>query len=109
MSTFSFPSQTVLLVPLAVTPAQLLKVALSSSVVQVQLRQRSTGLYLDLWQDKTRLCSGVLCQDRTWLVRDKALGLPGDFTFMDTEGTQDPDYTQLGTRYRLFYRAGWNM
>lgn len=107
MSGLSATSQTLLLVPLAAAPAQLLKVSLTSTSVQVQLRQRSTGLYLDLWQDKARLCSGILCQDRTWLVRDKALGLPGDFTFMDTEGTQDPDYTQLGTRYRLLYRAGW--
>ena len=95
------------MVPLAQQAAQVLKVALSGVVVQIALRQRSTGLYAEFWQNATRSLSGVLCQDRTWLVRSKALGLPGDFCFIDTQGTQDPTYTALGSRYLLLYRAGW--
>lgn len=95
------------LVPLAAQPAQVLKISLSGAVLQIALRQRSTGLYADLWQNETRMFSGGLCQDRTWLVRSAASGLLGDFCFVDTQGTQDPVYTELGTRYQLLYREGW--
>lgn len=94
-------------VPLPAVPAQTLKVPLSGTLIQITLRQRSTGLYADFYAGITRLLSGVLCQDRTWLVRDEAIGLPGDFLFADTQGQQDPDFTALGTRFLLFYRPGW--
>ncbi|MCG4273620.1 phage baseplate plug family protein [Acetobacter senegalensis] len=95
------------MIPLASTAAQMLRVTLSGQSIQIAVRQRSTGLYTDFWLANTRLLSGVLCQDRTWLVRDEAIGLPGDFTFADTQGTQDPTYDGLGSRYLLLYRAGW--
>ncbi|BBC80869.1 phage baseplate plug family protein [Acetobacter orientalis] len=95
------------MVPLAQQAAQVLKVPLSGTVTQIALRQRSTGLYAEFWQNDTRCLAGILCQDRTWLIRSKALGIAGDFCFIDTQGTQDPTYTGLGSRYLLLYRAGW--
>ncbi|KXV71253.1 hypothetical protein NKW54_09475 [Acetobacter cerevisiae] len=100
-------SPSLLTVPLTAVPAQTLKVSLSGTLIQITLRQRSTGLYADFDANSTRLLSGVLCQDRTWLVRDAAIGLPGDFLFADTQGQQDPDATALGSRFLLLYRPGW--
>ncbi|WP_252354006.1 hypothetical protein [Acetobacter sp. P5B1] len=100
-------SPSLLTVPLTAVPAQTLKVALSGTLIQITLRQRSTGLYADFDASSTRFLSGVLCQDRTWLVRDAAIGLPGDFLFADTQGQQDPDATALGSRFLLLYRPGW--
>lgn len=96
-----------LTVPLSALPAQTLKVSLSGTLIQITLRQRSTGLYADFDSNSTRFLSGVLCQDRTWLVRDAAIGLPGDFLFADTQGQQDPDATALCSRFLLLYRPGW--
>ncbi|OAG74949.1 hypothetical protein Amal_03889 [Acetobacter malorum] len=96
-----------LTVPLTAVPAQTLKVSLSGTLIQITLRQRSTGLYADFDANSTRFLSGVLCQDRTWLVRDAAIGLPGDFLFADTQGQQNPDTTALGSRFLLLYRSGW--
>lgn len=96
-----------LMVPLSALPAQTLKVSLSGTLIQITLRQRSTGLYADFDTSTTRLLSGVLCQDRTWLVRDKAIGLPGDFLFADTQGQENPDATAIGSRFILLYRPGW--
>ncbi|KGB25219.1 phage baseplate plug family protein [Acetobacter tropicalis] len=105
---FTISSTTdLVMIPLATTAAQMLKVTLSGQSVQIALRQRSTGLYADFWLENNRLLSGILCQDRTWLARDEATGLPGDFTFTDTQGTQNPTYEELGSRYLLFYRVGW--
>jgi hypothetical protein len=36
-------------------------------------------------------------------VRDLYLGFSGDLFFADTQGTNDPYYTDLGTRYLLVY------
>lgn len=94
-----------LTVPLSALPAQVLKVSLSGVLVQITLRQRSTGLYADFEAGGQRLLSGVLCQDRTWLVRERALGLPGDFLFADTQGQQNPEATGLGSRFLLLYHS----
>ncbi|GAN69282.1 phage baseplate plug family protein [Acetobacter orleanensis] len=98
-------SSSLLAVPLSTVPAQTLKVSLSGALIQITLRQRSTGLYADFDAGGTRILSGVLCQDRTWLVRESALGLVGDFLFTDTQGQQDPDASGLGSRFLLLYRA----
>ncbi|MCP1257899.1 phage baseplate plug family protein [Acetobacter lambici] len=34
--------------------------------------------------------------------------LPGDLAFADTQGTQDPDYTGLGSRFVLVYAEDAN-
>ncbi|MBS0961133.1 MULTISPECIES: phage baseplate plug family protein [Acetobacter] len=94
-------------IPLEAVPAQMLKVSLSGSMMQITLRQRSTGLYADIWLGQTAVLSGVLCQNLTWLVRDQAAGLPGDFTFVDTKGLQNPDSTGLGSRFMLMYYERW--
>lgn len=98
-----------LTVPLSALPAQTLKVSLSGTLIQITLRQRSTGLYADFDANSTRFLSGVLCQDRTWLVRAAAIGLPGDFLFADTQGQKNPDAAALGSRFLLLYRPGWTV
>ncbi|MFT8723521.1 MAG: hypothetical protein ABF443_11965 [Acetobacter malorum] len=104
---YTISTASVLTVPLSAFPAQTLKVSLSGTLIQITLRQRSTGLYADFDANSTRFLSGILCQDRTWLVRDAAIGLPGDFLFADTQGQQNPYATALGSRFLLLYRPGW--
>lgn len=103
----STPLTTLVQVPISAVPAQMFKITLAEQTLQITLRQRATGLYADIWCAGTRVLSSVLCQDRTWLARNTATGLPGDLAFMDTQGTQDPQSTQLGTRYVLLWRTGW--
>lgn len=103
----STPTTTLVQVPISAVPAQMFKITLAAQTLQIALRQRATGLYADIWCAGTRVLSGVLCQDRTWLARNVATGLPGDLAFMDTQGTQNPQSTGLGTRYVLLWRSGW--
>lgn len=103
----STPTTTLVQVPISAVPAQMFKITLAAQTLQITLRQRATGLYADIWCAGTRVLSGVLCQDRTWLARNAATGLPGDLAFMDTQGTQNPQSTGLGTRYVLLWRSGW--
>ena len=60
-------------------------------------------MFIDLFLNNVLIIGGVLCLDRTYIVRDSYLGFSGDLFFADTQGTSDPYYTDLGTRYLLVY------
>ncbi|GAN63005.1 hypothetical protein AA0313_1445 [Acetobacter indonesiensis NRIC 0313] len=45
----------------------------------------------------------VPCRDRVGLVQRKYLGFTGELTFLDTQGTSDPQYTSLNDRWLLVY------
>jgi hypothetical protein len=90
-------------IPLAATPSQSLSVTLAQQNCGINVYQKSTGLYLDLFVAGNRVMSGVLCRDRVYLVRQAYLGFSGDLAFVDTQGEDDPQCTGLGTRWQLVY------
>ena len=47
----------------------------------------------------------MLCLNLVGLVRSAYLGFIGQLAFFDTQGTSDPDYSGLGTRYQLVYQS----
>lgn len=96
-------------IPLTATAFQSLKLTLSGKVVQLDIQQRSTGLYMDVWLSAKRILAGVICLNRTWLVRDAYFGMPGDLVFIDQQGSSDPEYSGLGSRYLLMYEEGKNV
>ena len=65
--------------------------------------QKATGLYLDLYVSGQLVIAGVLCRDRAYLLRQPYLGFFGDLVFVDYEGTDDPQYVGLGSRWQLRY------
>lgn len=92
------------IIPLQAVPNQTLTTQLSNVVCTVTLWQKSTGLFLDLYVAGAPLALGMLCLNATTLLRDyAALGFDGDLAFIDTLGTQDPDYTGLASRYVLVH------
>ena len=91
-------------VPLSPVAFQALEVPLSGHVLTLQLQQRGTGLYLSLSRDGVGLIAGLLCQDRTWLVRKSYFGLPGDLVFVATQATPAPHWLALGTPFVLMYK-----
>lgn len=90
-------------IPLQSVPSQSLSVLLSGQNCQINVYQKSTGLYLDLSINNAPLLSTVLCRDRVKLVRQPYLGFVGDLAFVDTQGLSDPDYTGLAGRFALVY------
>ncbi len=60
-------------------------------------------LYCDLVLNGVQAWSGVPCLLGTPINSRAYLGFIGDLLFIDTQGTSDPDYTGLGTRYFLVY------
>lgn len=93
-------------IPINALPNQRVSVPLSGHQFNLDIVQRSTGLYMDITMDGNLLIAGVLCQDRSWIIRYQIYQAPGDFAFADQTGTDDPDYTGLGSRFILVYQEG---
>jgi hypothetical protein len=93
----------ILIVPLLTTPSQTLSVELNDQNTNINVYQRSTGLYVDVGINAGLIIAGVLALDRNRIVRDGYLGFTGDLAFWDSQGTKDPDWTGLNTRYYLGY------
>lgn len=92
-------------IPLAVVPFQTLTVQLGDQSCLLNVRQRRTGLFVDLYLFDRAVFEGVKALDRNRLVRDAYLDFVGDLYFVDTQGTGDPDYTGLGDRFLFMWDA----
>lgn len=92
-----------LTVPLQAIPSQVVTATLGGQSCQIAVYERATGLFCDLSAAGVPVISGVQCQNMNRIVRDEYLGFLGDLLFVDTQGSSDPDYTGLGTRFVLVY------
>ena len=90
-------------IPLQAVPNQSLNPSIGGQAVQLNLYQKSTGLFMDVLVDNVPIVSGTICENLNRIVRDAYLGFVGDFVFLDTQGSSDPTYQGLGTRFLLFY------
>lgn len=102
-------------IPLQAVPNQTLTVQLAGQDTQLNIYQKSaTGvlgyrenpighLYMDVLVNNAYVISGVLCLNRSLIVRSTYLGFLGDFAWDDTQGLTDPVYTGVGARYQLNY------
>ena len=92
-----------LVIPVAAKPSQKLSVLLAGQNCQINVYQKTTGLYLDLAINNVPVKSGIVCRDRVRLIRHPYLGFIGDLMFADTQGTSDPSSDGLGSRFLLVY------
>jgi hypothetical protein len=91
------------IISLNAVPNQTLLTPVGNQNCRLSIFQTTNGMFMDVLVDEEPIIQGVLCLDRTLIVRDGYLGFIGDLMFIDTEGTNDPDYAGLGTRYALVY------
>lgn len=93
-------------IPLQPVPIQTLAVTLARQPVQIALRQNGDSIYFDLINNGSYVVRTRVCRDRQRLLLDAAYhGFAGDFAFVDTQGTDDPQFAGLGSRYLLAYLA----
>lgn len=91
------------IVPLNALPSQTLSVQLAGQSCVLNVYQKFFGLFVDVYSNGVLIIAGVLAQNLNRIVRSLYLGFSGDFAFADTQGTDDPVYTGLGTRWQLVY------
>lgn len=90
-------------IPLKQVPNQTIRTTLGGQSCQINIYTLSVGIYLDLLVNGAAILTGAICEDRNLIVREAYLGFVGDLAFMDTQGTEDPQYTGLGERWVLLY------
>lgn len=93
------------IIPLAAVPSQSLTANLNNQTTQLNIYQRYSGLYMDVYVNDQLVIGGCICQNQNRIVRSAYLGFSGDLAFYDTQGSDDPDYTGFGSspRYLLTY------
>lgn len=91
------------MIPLKPIASQLLTVQLANQTTQIEVYQTDFGLFLNLYVNNVLIIGGVICENLNRIVRDAYLGFIGDLAFFDNQGSTDPIYTGLGSRYSLAY------
>ena len=91
------------ILPLSAVPSQTFSVQLSNQNCLINLYQKNTGLYFDLFINNNPVIQSMLCLNEVGLVRESYLGFVGQLVFVDTQGSSDPTYDGLGSRYLLTY------
>lgn len=92
-----------LIVPLKAEKSQTVTATLGGQVVQIDIYQKAFGLFANVFVSNVLVIGGTICQNLNRLVRSTYLGFIGDLMFIDNQGTSDPTYDGLGTRYSLMY------
>jgi len=97
-------------IPISDVYSQTMTVQLGGQNCQINLYQKSTGFYCDVYVNNTAIITGVICQNLNRIVRSLYLGFVGDLCFYDTQGSilppstgLDPSSPGLGTRYLFLY------
>lgn len=88
-------------IPLNAVPSQILSVQLGAQSCRIGVRQRRTGLFVDLYVQDTPIALGMKALDRKFMVRAAYTGFIGDLFFVDTQGEADPQFDGLGSRWQL--------
>lgn len=91
------------IIPVTAVAAQTFNVILADQNCTINLYSKRGVMFCDLLVDSVVVMSSVVCHDRVRLVRYEYLGFTGDLVFVDTQGTSDPDYAELGSRYIFCY------
>ena len=92
-----------LIIPLQPAPNQLVNVTLNNQSCTIAVQQNDWGMFLDLAVNAAPIINGVICENANPIVRSAYLGFIGDLAFFDLQGSEDPVYTGLGSRYVLAY------
>lgn len=95
----------VVTIPLSALASQTLNIILNQVVYRLDVYQRSTGLYMNVWISDTLTVAGAICQNLNPVMHADYLGIGGDFIFVDTQGSDDPTYDGLGSRYILTFKT----
>jgi hypothetical protein len=92
-----------LFVPVQPIPSQTLQVTVGGQASTLNIYQQAYGLYMDVLVGTNAIVQGIIALNGNLIIRNAYFGYLGDFAFYDAQGTTDPVYTGLSTRYFLAY------
>lgn len=91
------------IVPLQPKQNQRVQTTLGEQIAQFKVRQTRYGMFISVYLDDDLVIGGVVCENLNRIVRDEYFGFSGDVAFIDTQGSADPTYDGLGSRFLLAY------
>lgn len=92
--------QTIALQPV---PSQQLQVVLGGQNCQIAVYLKGENLFVDVNSNGVDISIAVIARDVIPLVPTTYLGFVGNLIFTDTQGSSDPTFDGLGSRYQLVY------
>ena len=84
-------------------PSQQTQVILDGQTCAISIYVKNQCMFLDLVVNGTQIAYAVQCKNLVSLVPTAYLGFTGWLVLFDTQGTSDPIYTGLGSRWVLLY------
>lgn len=93
-------------VPLQAVASQTAQCSVGGQAATVNVYQQALGLYMDVLIGTQAIAQGVICLNKTLIVRNTYFGFLGDFIWLDTQGGNSPAspvYTGIGGRFVLLY------
>lgn len=90
-------------VPIQPVPSQIVKTVLDAQNFQIAIYQKNDGIFVDINVDGTEIVAAVIARDAVGLACRQYAGIEGNLLFIDTQGSLDPEYSGLGTRWQLVY------
>lgn len=90
-------------VPTQAIANQSFQVQLGNQACTLNVYQLTYGLFMDVYVNGTLIIGGVICQNLNRIVRSLYLGFAGDLVWLDIQGSDDPVFTGLGSRFVLVY------
>lgn len=90
-------------VPLQAVESQQVTVTLGGQDCQISVYQKTQGLFVDLAVNGTDISTGILALNGMSVCPFSYANFAGYLIFCDTQGSDDPSYETLGTRFLLIY------
>lgn len=90
-------------IPLQPVPNQVAKVVLGGQNVQIRINLRGESLFMDVNSNGEDIVTTVIVRDLGPIICRRYVGFVGNLMFVDTQGTEAPQYTGLGARWQLVY------
>ena len=81
--------------------SQQTKVVLDGQSCVISVYVKNQCMFFDLAVNGTQIAYAVQCKNQVSLVPTSYLGFTGWLVFYDTQGSDDPVYTGLGSRWVL--------
>ena len=92
-------------IPLSAIPYQELYIILNNQNCYITLRQLGDFIYCSLRVDEHRIFDNVICNINAPVNVYPSPYFSGILQFYDEKGTDKPHYSELGSRWKLKYRA----
>lgn len=90
-------------IPLQPIPSQSIEITLAGQPCTINLWQTAYGMFATVLLNGVIVVSTVPCENLNRIVRGVYLGFVGDLAFLDLQGSSDPVFSGLGTRFVLLY------